>query len=64
MFTFAGRAKLGPEYEALIGTVRNVGSRRCAQPGRAGMVGSDGVDFSDDEVESVEDVDAMSLPGQ
>ena len=42
------RAKLGPEREALIGTVRNVGYKFVAQP----LAGLPGMDDSDDSEET------------
>jgi hypothetical protein len=43
------RAKLGPEYEALIGTVRNVGYKAVRPArGRAPIAGPEGADPVDD----------------
>ncbi len=59
------RAKLGPEYEALIGTVRNVGYKAVRPArGRAAAADSDAVDFPDDEDDVNSTGDVMSLPGQ
>lgn len=48
------RAKLGPEYESLIGTVRNVGYK-AVRPVRGKPPGAS--DEADDEDEGVEDLD-------
>jgi DNA-binding winged helix-turn-helix (wHTH) protein len=42
------RAKLGPEYEALIGTVRNVGYK-AVRPARGRTPSSENVVAADDE---------------
>lgn len=53
------RAKLGPEYEALIGTVRNVGYKAVRPArGRPPVAEEDG--FDDGGVDSVENLDSMS----
>lgn len=51
------RAKLGVEYEHLIGTVRNVGYRFIADPGAARVVDDDLVD--DTELEEAADADPV-----
>ena len=48
------RAKLGPEYESLIGTVRNVGYK-AVRPARGKPVGPS--EEEPDEVEAIEDAD-------
>jgi DNA-binding response OmpR family regulator len=55
------RAKLGPEYESLIGTVRNVGYK-AVRPAR-GRPQAQGSDVSDDMVDDAGGYDAPdSLP--
>lgn len=62
------RAKLGPEYEALIGTVRNVGYKAVRPArGRSTPAEADGADIGDDpslddDLESGDPV--MARPGQ
>ena len=51
------RAKLGPEREALIGTVRNVGYKFVAQP----LAALRGDDAEDEQYDGVDGVDAESL---
>ncbi|WP_342660544.1 hypothetical protein Rruber_00642 [Rhodococcus ruber] len=43
------RAKLGPEYESLIGTVRNVGYKAVRPTTKTGKGGSTSVEFEDAE---------------
>lgn len=52
------RAKLGPEYEARIGTVRNVGYK-AVRPAR-GRPPATEVDGVDDDAESIESLDSVS----
>ena len=55
------RAKLGPEYEALIGTVRNVGYKAVRPArGRSAGEGAGEAEAVDDDVEIM----SPSLPGQ
>jgi DNA-binding winged helix-turn-helix (wHTH) protein len=50
------RAKLGPEYEALIGTVRNVGYKAVRPArGRAPISGSDDGESVESDTESLQD---------
>jgi DNA-binding winged helix-turn-helix (wHTH) protein len=50
------RAKLGPEYEALIGTVRNVGYKAVRPArGRAAISGSDDTEIVESDGESLQD---------
>jgi len=63
------RAKLGPEYEALIGTVRNVGYKAVrparGRPPAADAADTDAAYVDPGETDSDADVGAMSasLPG-
>ena len=61
------RAKLGPEYEALIGTVRNVGYK-AVRPARGRSGNTDGEPADADEYAGADDADtgsmSASLPGQ
>src|SRR5690606_268760 len=45
------RAKLGPEHEALIGTVRNVGYKAVRPSNRVGKGGNATPDVDDDDVD-------------
>jgi len=63
------RAKLGPEYEALIGTVRNVGYKAVRPArGRSATTDADGADEQSAGAEALEAIPAgamsPSLPGQ
>ena len=63
------RAKLGPEYEALIGTVRNVGYKAVRPArGRSASADTDILDEHDTGAEEREGTPAgamsHSLPGQ
>jgi DNA-binding winged helix-turn-helix (wHTH) protein len=63
------RAKLGPEYEALIGTVRNVGYKAVRPArGRSATTDADGADEQSAGAEALEVIPAgamsPSLPGQ
>ena len=49
------RAKLGPEYESLIGTVRNVGYK-AVRPARGRTAQTD-ADLADDDVYAADDID-------
>jgi DNA-binding winged helix-turn-helix (wHTH) protein len=55
------RAKLGPEYESLIGTVRNVGYK-AVRPAR-GRTAPAGADVSDDMVDDAGAYDAPDSLG-
>jgi len=54
------RAKLGPEHEALIGTVRNVGYK-AVRPTR-GRSGDPGGESVEGDAEAADDVDTGSVP--
>ncbi|MBJ7385413.1 MAG: winged helix-turn-helix transcriptional regulator, partial [Mycolicibacterium sp.] len=58
------RAKLGPEYEALIGTVRNVGYKAVRPArGRSPAAGTDVADDLDDDYDTPDAVpDAFGDP--
>ncbi|MGH3384631.1 MAG: winged helix-turn-helix transcriptional regulator [Nocardioidaceae bacterium] len=57
------RAKLGPEHEALIGTVRNVGYRFVLPPAGAGTSGPTDTESDDTTTGDETTVDADSEPG-
>lgn len=56
------RAKLGPEYEALIGTVRNVGYKAVRPRGRPAASGPDRAVEEDAEETKEAEVDEVSQP--
>jgi len=59
------RAKLGPEYEALIGTVRNVGYK-AVRPARGRSAATDDEQDGGSDGDPVDDAEmsASLLPGQ
>jgi DNA-binding response OmpR family regulator len=58
------RAKLGPDYESLIGTVRNVGYK-AVRPARGRNAPEATADYEDEDAEGFDDAPArQSLPAQ